>query len=110
MLEVDGAPDAAAVNTNEETLVRTEPPAVAAVETMVFAVCGYHGFDSTANVKPTLGARLLEISKEPVNPSWSVQELEAALVDQGKLKGKSTSLTIHNDGGTRNKKTHFIWR
>jgi hypothetical protein len=99
ILEVDDLPTAA-INTNEETLVGTEPPSVAPVKATAFAVCGYHGFDSTDNFKPTLGARLLAINKEAVNPSWSVPELEAAMADQGKY----TSLTFRNDAWNKNQK------
>lgn len=46
---------------------------------IAFCVCGFHGFDSSINSKPTLGARLLAINKEPVDPSWVIQDLEEKL-------------------------------
>jgi hypothetical protein len=82
-----------------------EPPSIA--ET-AFAVCGYYGFDFALNAKPTLGARLLEINKEEVCPSWSVEELLAQLEAQGK-KSSKTTLTFRNDNWNREQKAalHF---
>ena len=65
-----------------------------------FCVCGYHGFDSEINVKPTLGARLLEIEKKPLNPNWSANEVEEAIV----APGKHAKLTFRNDTWAKKQK------
>ena len=56
-------------------------------------ICGYHGFDATANVKPTLGARLLEVNKQKIDPKWTLLEIEKHM----KSQGKTTRMTFRND-------------
>ena len=68
----------------------SEPPVISAT---AFCVCGYHGFDATVNIKPTLGSRLLAINKVPVNRLWTTQDLEDKLAN---LEGKN-ELTFQND-------------
>lgn len=63
-------------------------------------ICGYHGFDTDANVKPTLGARLLEINKQKMDPKWSLLEIEKHMVSQG----KKTSMTFRNDAWDKKQK------
>jgi len=79
------------------TIIGMEPPSM--TET-AFSVCGYHGFDSSVNLKPTLGARLLRINMEPVNTKWSIKELEGKI----EAEGKTVKLTFRNDTWDRKQK------
>jgi hypothetical protein len=68
--------------------------------TTAFAVCGYHGFDSALNVKPALGARLLQINKQDVDSTWTVQELEKHLRELG----PRATMTFRNDSWSKTQK------
>lgn len=41
-----------------------------------FVVSGFVGFNDELNERPNLGARLVAISGEPVDPNWSLSELQ----------------------------------
>jgi hypothetical protein len=70
-----------------------------------FAVSGFRGFDTdTTNVKPTLGARLIEINGESVDSKWTLEELYCALSDTSQSSNtnknnhnKATKLTFRNE-------------
>eukprot|EP00934_Nitzschia_sp_Nitz4_P008289 Nitzschia sp. Nitz4//scaffold15_size197535//180271//181737//NITZ4_001609-RA/size197535-processed-gene-0.101-mRNA-1//-1//CDS//3329537808//8279//frame0 len=66
----------------------------------VFAVSGYAGFDGSTNVKPTVGARLLQVNKHNLDPSWSSEELEEHI---GQL-GERASMTFRNDAWNKEQK------
>ncbi len=68
--------------------------------TIAFAVCGYHGFDCDLNVKPTVGARLLQINKQNVDPLWTVQDLEQHI----RGLGPRTIMTFRNDSWSKTQK------
>lgn len=58
-----------------------------------FAVCGFVGFSEDFNCKPALGSRLLEINGKPVDPQWTIKELQQAL----HVKNGRKNLTFSND-------------
>ena len=62
-----------------------------------FAVCAYFGFDATLNIKPTLGARLLQINKMDLNPDWTVLDLEQHIRDLG----PRATMTFRNDNWSK---------
>ena len=66
----------------------------------IFAVCGYSGFDAALNVKPTLGARLLQINKMDLNPDWTVKDLEQYIRDLG----PQATMTFRNDNWLKDQK------
>lgn len=47
--------------------------------TVAFAVCGLEGFDSGANMKPTVGARLIKIQGKTIDDQWTVGKLYGML-------------------------------
>mmetsp|Transcript_43463 Transcript_43463/g.105355 ORF Transcript_43463/g.105355 Transcript_43463/m.105355 type:complete len:877 (+) Transcript_43463:409-3039(+) len=61
-----------------------------------FAVCGFNGFSQDFNCKPSLGARLLQINDKPVDPTWTIVDLQEALKCHGRTK-----LTFRNDRWTK---------
>ena len=65
-----------------------------------FAVCGYLGFDGALNVKPTLGARLLQINKMDLNPDWTVKDLEQYIRDLG----PQATMTFRNENWLKDQK------
>ena len=89
-LQVNSEPSTTSSTTNNDTSGGMTPLLV--TET-AFAVCGYQGFDFNANVKPTLGARLLRINEESVTSSWSAEDLEKTI----RALGGKASMTFRND-------------
>lgn len=69
-------------------------------EETAFAVCGYYGFEVALNVKPTLGARLLRVNKEDLNPDWTVHDLERHI----RALGPTASMTFRNDSWPKNQR------
>jgi len=65
-----------------------------------FAVCGYHGFDSSINCKPTIGARLLKINQEPIQSAWTMEQL----LEKLEVQGSSILLTFRNDAWNKAQK------
>jgi hypothetical protein len=59
-----------------------------------FAVCGFGDFDEDANLKPTMGARLVRINGTPVDGCWTLKELHEAL---DPTEVKIQSLTFRNE-------------
>jgi hypothetical protein len=78
-----------------DTTVTTEKQSV------VFAVCGFKGFDDITNLKPTSGSRLLAINGIDVSPQWTLEELyEELKLVQGSgteiaSEGNFMTLTFH---------------
>lgn len=70
------------------------------ISNTAFAVCGFHGFDCELNIKPTLGARLLQINKTNLDPSWTVNDLEQHIRQQG----PRVSMTFRNDVWSKSQK------
>ena len=61
-----------------------------------FVVVGFRGFDDFTNVRPTLGARLMEINDSPINQEWNAD----ALLEELYGKKASKSLCFRNDEWT----------
>lgn len=68
--------------------------------TIAFAICGHHGFDSSLNVKPSLGARLLQMNKKDLDPTWTVQYLEQHIRELG----SRATMTFRNETWTKSQK------
>jgi hypothetical protein len=77
----------------EESTTTTSSSEEGSASHHAVCICGYHGFDASTNVKPTLGARLLEINKEKLDPKWTTLEIEKQMMSQG----NRTSMTFRND-------------
>jgi hypothetical protein len=94
----DGAVVPVATTTTTTTSTSTSTPG------MAYAICGYHGFDAIANVKPTLGGRLLKIGGVEIegnNKGWNtVEDIQAAIVAQG----PHVSLSFRNDHWNKTQK------
>ena len=65
-------------------------------------VCGFHGFDSNANVLPTVGVRILELDSKPIDPDWNADALEEAIRNLNLRK--RASITFRNDVFSKSQK------
>jgi len=68
--------------------------------TVAFAVCGLEGFDSAANMKPTVGARLIKIQGKTIDDQWTVGKLYGTLnrdANKTTTRTKNIVLTFRNE-------------
>ncbi|KAG7348111.1 hypothetical protein IV203_016816 [Nitzschia inconspicua] len=61
-----------------------------------FVVVGFDGFDEIANIKPTLGARLVRINGVDVDSKWDLLKLHDAIYTNNEEKS-SINLTFRNE-------------
>lgn len=63
-----------------------------------FAVCGFEGFNTETNMKPTLGARLTKINGQTIDEMWTLEKIYS------ELAGSSSCVSNENKKSSENKR------